>query len=119
MLLVVAQELLMRIFTEQFIGFIGLAVLFDVAYFFFSSRRRHTRYIGDWSSDVCSSDLLTGPSMPSSRIWEKPMIAERGVRSSCDTLARNSDFSLLARASSWLAAWSSEVRCETFSSSVW
>src|SRR5436189_5754190 len=27
------------------------------ASFFFSSRRRHTRYIGDWSSDVCSSDL--------------------------------------------------------------
>src|SRR5437762_9351229 len=27
--------------------------------FFFSSRRRHTRYIGDWSSDVCSSDLLS------------------------------------------------------------
>src|SRR5437762_9936404 len=27
-------------------------------FFFFSSRRRHTRYIGDWSSDVCSSDLL-------------------------------------------------------------
>src|SRR5437762_11589154 len=24
---------------------------------FFSSRRRHTTYIGDWSSDVCSSDL--------------------------------------------------------------
>src|SRR5437879_13303567 len=29
--------------------------------FFFSSRRRHTRYIGDWSSDVCSSDLPLGP----------------------------------------------------------
>src|SRR5437764_30500 len=28
-----------------------------LASFFFSSRRRHTRYIGDWSSDVCSSDL--------------------------------------------------------------
>src|SRR5437763_1263552 len=28
--------------------------------FFFSSRRRHTRYIGDWSSDVCSSDLDSG-----------------------------------------------------------
>src|SRR5437763_7964192 len=27
-------------------------------FFFFSSRRRHTRYIGDWSSDVCSSDLF-------------------------------------------------------------
>src|ERR1039457_7589890 len=26
---------------------------------FFSSRRRHTRLQGDWSSDVCSSDLIT------------------------------------------------------------
>src|ERR1022692_5104467 len=31
----------------------GLCVFF----FFFSSRRRHTRLQGDWSSDVCSSDL--------------------------------------------------------------
>src|SRR5439155_14386221 len=28
------------------------------AFFFFSSRRRHTRWPRDWSSDVCSSDLL-------------------------------------------------------------
>src|SRR5256886_12512994 len=28
-------------------------------YFFFSSRRRHTRFDCDWSSDVCSSDLAT------------------------------------------------------------
>src|ERR1022692_1594040 len=28
--------------------------------FFFSSRRRHTRLQGDWSSDVCSSDLPGG-----------------------------------------------------------
>src|SRR5256885_7340424 len=28
--------------------------------FFFSSRRRHTRLQGDWSSDVCSSDLIPG-----------------------------------------------------------
>src|SRR5438034_6808527 len=27
--------------------------------FFFSSRRRHTRSLCDWSSDVCSSDLIT------------------------------------------------------------
>src|SRR5690606_41763220 len=26
-------------------------------FFFFSSRRRHTRFSRDWSSDVCSSDL--------------------------------------------------------------
>src|SRR2546426_8419910 len=30
--------------------------------FFFSSRRRHTRLQGDWSSDVCSSDLV--PAQP-------------------------------------------------------
>src|SRR3712207_2660007 len=29
-------------------------------FFFFSSRRRHTRYWRDWSSDVCSSDLCGG-----------------------------------------------------------
>src|SRR3712207_7167934 len=31
-------------------------------FFFFSSRRRHTRYWRDWSSDVCSSDLASNPS---------------------------------------------------------
>src|SRR3989454_6955577 len=30
-------------------------------FFFFSSRRRHTRLQGDWSSDVCSSDLAAAP----------------------------------------------------------
>src|ERR1019366_9923515 len=33
--------------------------------FFFSSRRRHTRLVSDWSSDVCSSDL--GLSLPGLR----------------------------------------------------
>src|SRR5256885_9269630 len=32
-------------------------LLVSVHFFFFSSRRRHTRLQGDWSSDVCSSDL--------------------------------------------------------------
>src|SRR5207248_4165145 len=31
--------------------------------FFFSSRRRHTRSYGDWSSDVCSSDLDELPAL--------------------------------------------------------
>src|SRR2546430_6136317 len=30
-----------------------------VLFFFFSSRRRHTRFDCDWSSDVCSSDLVS------------------------------------------------------------
>src|SRR6266702_7854236 len=29
-----------------------------ICFFFFSSRRRHTRWPRDWSSDVCSSDLV-------------------------------------------------------------
>src|SRR5690242_662887 len=48
---------------------IFLGLLFSYSYhprpvlrpsFFFSSRRRHTRLTCDWSSDVCSSDLLAG-----------------------------------------------------------
>src|SRR5688500_20191178 len=35
--------------------------------FFFSSRRRHTRLQGDWSSDVCSSDLQASGGIPSER----------------------------------------------------
>src|SRR5438093_1332638 len=34
--------------------------VFLVCFFFFSSRRRHTRLVSDWSSDVCSSDLASG-----------------------------------------------------------
>src|SRR5688500_19456865 len=34
-----------------------LTLYFFIYLFFFSSRRRHTRLQGDWSSDVCSSDL--------------------------------------------------------------
>src|SRR2546430_6933180 len=33
-------------------------------FFFFSSRRRHTRFDCDWSSDVCSSDLIAAQRMP-------------------------------------------------------
>src|SRR6266446_9962279 len=41
-----------------FFFFIVFSFLF---FFFFSSRRRHTRLQGDWSSDVCSSDLGVHP----------------------------------------------------------
>src|SRR5690606_10269692 len=39
-------------------------------YFFFSSRRRHTRFSRDWSSDVCSSDLVTGVKIDKSFVRE-------------------------------------------------
>src|SRR2546430_7992277 len=35
-----------------------LVVCIVLFFFFFSSRRRHTRFDCDWSSDVCSSDLI-------------------------------------------------------------
>src|SRR5256885_8551449 len=35
----------------------GVGIRSRLVIFFFSSRRRHTRLQGDWSSDVCSSDL--------------------------------------------------------------
>src|SRR4051812_49780559 len=37
-----------------------IEIVFRLIFFFFSSRRRHTRLTCDWSSDVCSSDLDTG-----------------------------------------------------------
>src|SRR5438046_10658139 len=43
---------------------------FSVFVFFFSSRRRHTRLVSDWSSDVCSSDLTGITSNLSKRVFQ-------------------------------------------------
>src|SRR5256885_3101649 len=47
----------MRTLRECFDIMLRVSYSFAV-FFFFSSRRRHTRLQGDWSSDVCSSDLI-------------------------------------------------------------
>src|SRR2546430_3615565 len=50
-----------------------ISIFYDAPYtlffffFFFSSRRRHTRFDCDWSSDVCSSDLVSGTCCSMSR----------------------------------------------------
>src|SRR5256885_3661073 len=55
--------ILVRVCAFALAGMEGAAVAralrpqYRVLHFFFSSRRRHTRLQGDWSSDVCSSDL--------------------------------------------------------------
>src|SRR5437879_11407062 len=49
-------------------------------FFFFSSRRRHTRYIGDWSSDVCSSDLFVSLRRLRSRRQAEVFPARIGLR---------------------------------------
>src|SRR3712207_8432294 len=46
---------------------------------FFSSRRRHTRYWRDWSSDVCSSDLLGGHQPPGDVRQPQRHVVHRGV----------------------------------------
>src|SRR3989454_4484738 len=49
-------------------------------FFFFSSRRRHTRLQGDWSSDVCSSDLRSAGQPVAERIGflrQAPFLKDR------------------------------------------
>src|SRR5256885_996197 len=43
----------------------------DKNLFFFSSRRRHTRLQGDWSSDVCSSDLVQERYLDPRQVYRK------------------------------------------------
>src|SRR2546427_9354196 len=46
--------------VEELAKFLGGCLVFSyIVFFFFSSRRRHTRFDCDWSSDVCSSDLAS------------------------------------------------------------
>src|SRR6266496_6037310 len=44
--------------------------------FFFSSRRRHTRSLRDWSSDVCSSDLPAGTVSGAPKVRAMQLISE-------------------------------------------
>src|SRR5438132_7603524 len=49
-------------------------------FFFFSSRRRHTRSLCDWSSDVCSSDLAAAMESSSGnhhRHWQPALLESR------------------------------------------
>src|SRR5207253_5623742 len=51
------------------------------AWFFFSSRRRHTRWPRDWSSDVCSSDLsvTVGDYVYSAAPWDEAIVSSADV----------------------------------------
>src|SRR5256885_10484018 len=52
-------------------------------FFFFSSRRRHTRLQGDWSSDVCSSDLLVTAIAPGASVAMRLTTLVAAVSSNC------------------------------------
>src|SRR5690606_7720579 len=52
--------------------------------FFFSSRRRHTRFSRDWSSDVCSSDLKKGGIKVSGSSIRNFQITGNDIEYNCD-----------------------------------
>src|SRR5207253_6521014 len=56
---------------------------------FFSSRRRHTRWPRDWSSDVCSSDLTLDvlPGIAAAVAGRCPVLLDGGIRRGVDALA--------------------------------
>src|SRR5947209_19024989 len=59
---------------------------------FFSSRRRHTRYWRDWSSDVCSSDLgVLENELASTKEYVQSLLAEH-ARSNDDLASANEEF---------------------------
>src|SRR5687768_18108589 len=69
-------------------------------FFFFSSRRRHTRCSRDWSSDVCSSDLLLNePELglrPVAFLDDDPLEVENAP-AGLPVLSPDGDFPALAR----------------------
>src|SRR5262245_65339713 len=52
--------------------FLMLSIMLRSIFFFFSSRRRHTRCLSDWSSDMCSSDLFDRREIIEARVMRLP-----------------------------------------------
>src|SRR5262245_65314857 len=60
--------IVLHVFWVTFLCFFVDWLFLICVFFFFSSRRRHTRCLSDWSSDVCSSDLvMAGQTMAGTR----------------------------------------------------
>src|SRR5574340_682645 len=87
-------------------------LLLECNLFFFSSRRRHTRSFGDWSSDVCSSDLP--PRQSGCRVeGNGPLCASQGLCSSAHP-RQNSSHAVPCRAALAIACQRSLKALEGF-----
>src|SRR5690348_17562499 len=88
-------------FSSSF-SFFFSSFLYASFFFFFSSRRRHTRWTGDWSSDVCSSDLARGRRIV--------MMCKVGARSAeAGRLARAAGYTDVVNLDGGVMAWVREV----------
>src|SRR5262249_58950144 len=86
---------------------------YTLLFFFFSSRRRHTRLVSDWSSDVCSSDLarINRPARlnrPASRL--AALSARRLLSALPVSLKAATDVRVQTNPTSWWTASRSEER---------
>src|SRR5690625_7593074 len=71
--------------------------------FFFSSRRRHTRWPRDWSSDVCSSDLVTVFAGPGRSLFGRAGLLPFSSSQHVDLQRRRAD-GASSSAHSWLSS---------------
>src|SRR5437016_10168614 len=62
---------IVRLLLDSYMTAFCLIFSFFFLFFFFSSRRRHTRLVSDWSSDVCSSDLITYKWLPTHCLYSE------------------------------------------------
>src|SRR5690606_27068286 len=70
---------------------------------FFSSRRRHTRFSRDWSSDVCSSDLDAAAAAQIAEVFTEVVVARAFSEEAVELLTRKKNIRLL-RAPAWAPA---------------
>src|SRR5690349_24228264 len=84
--------------------------MFGLFFFFFSSRRRHTRSLRDWSSDVCSSDLDVDRADAPARLAQLAEEGASGVRLSPKTRSPGDDPFAIWRAAARLGLARSEER---------
>src|SRR2546422_2676047 len=68
-----------------------MRTLLVFCFFFFSSRRRHTRCSRDWSSDVCSSDLWRARMLRADHASETARTTQPAVPVACDMSAFSPD----------------------------
>src|SRR5690625_3329195 len=85
--------------------------------FFFSSRRRHTRWPRDWSSDVCSSDLVKRQHRGSFGLcWHEPL--DRSFQEDCDH-AVDQPRTSYARSAALARLSPSDSRCRDARTMTW